>query len=105
MVADENDKDAVATAGSTVIGTMVDVESGAEVVCVFGSIKSYVPRLFMKKLNKPTVRSKPDSSLAKVSWNAGGCGVKFAVGSDVLFAGEAVDTSFVTWSGEPSDAA
>ena len=105
VVADENDKDADATDGSTVIGTIVDVVSGVAVVCVFGSVKSYVPRLFMKKLNEPTAGSKPDSSLTKVSWNTGGCGVKSAVGSDILFAGEAVDTSFVTWSDEPSDAA
>ena len=104
MVVDENDRDADAADGSTVTGAIVDVVSGAVVMCVFGSVKSCVPRLFMKKLNEPTARSKPDSSPAKVSWNAGGCGVKSAVDSDVLFAGEAVDTSFAMWSGEPSGA-
>ena len=54
VVADENDKDADATDGSTVIGTIVAVVSGAAVVCVFGSVKSCVPRLFTKKLNEPT---------------------------------------------------
>ena len=103
VVADENDKDADATDGSTVIGTIVDVVSGVAVVCVFGSVKSCVPRLFTKKLNEPTARSKPDSSPAKISWNAGECGVKSAMDSDVLFAREAVDTSFVTWSDEPLD--
>ena len=87
------------------MGAIFDVLSGAVVVCVFGSVKSCVPRLFTKKLNEPTTRSKPDLSPTKVSWNAGGCGVKSAVGSDVLFAGEAVDTSFVTWSDEPLDVA
>ena len=48
VVADENDKDADATDGSTVVGTIVDVVSGVAVVCFFGSVKSYVPRLFMK---------------------------------------------------------
>ena len=105
MVADENDRDADATDGSTVMGAIVDVVLGAVVMCVFDSVKSCVPRLFTKKMNEPTARSKPDSSPAKVSWNAGGCGVKSSVDSDVLFAGEAVDTSFVTWSDEPSDAA
>ena len=95
MVAYEKDKDADATDGSTVTGAIVDVVSGAAVVCGFGSVKSCVPRLFMKKLNEPTARSKPDSSPAKVSWNAGGCGVKSAVDSDVLFVGGAVDISFV----------
>ena len=90
VVADENDKDADATDGSTVIGTIVDVVSGVVVACVFGSVRSCVPRLFTKKLNEPTARSKPDLSPAKVSWNAGGCGVKSAVGSDALFAGEAI---------------
>ena len=101
----ENDKDVDATDGSTVIGTIVDVVLGVAVVCVFGSVKSCVPRLFTKKLNEPTARSKPDSSPAKVSWNAGGCGVESAVGSDVLFAGDATGTSFVTWLDEPLDAA
>ena len=67
------------------MGTIVDVVSVAAVMCVFGPVKSCVPRLFTKKLNEPTARSKPDSSPAKVSWNAGGCGVKSAVDSDVLF--------------------
>ena len=48
VVAYENDKDADATDGSTVIGTIVDEVSGAAVMCAFGSIKSYVPRLFTK---------------------------------------------------------
>ena len=100
MVADENDKDADATNGSTVIGTIVDVVSDVAVVCFFGSVKSCVPRLFLKKLNEPTARSKPNSSPAKVSWNAGRCGVKSDVGSDVLFVGEVVDASFVMWSGD-----
>ena len=104
MVADENDRDADATDGSTVMGAIVDVVSGAVVMCVFDPVKSYVPRLFTKKLNEPTARSKPDSSPAKVSWNAGGCGVKSAVDSDVLFAGETVDISFVMWSDDPSGA-
>ena len=67
VVADENDKDADTTDGSTVVGTIVDVVSGVAVVCFLGSVKSCVPRLFTKKLNEPTVRSKPDSSPAKVS--------------------------------------
>ena len=67
MVADENDKDADATDGSTAMGVVVDVLSGAVIVCVFGFVKSCVPRLFTKKLNEPTARSKPDSSPAKVS--------------------------------------
>ena len=72
VVADEKDKDADATDGSTVIGTIVDVVSGVAVVCVFGSVKSCVPRLFTKKLNEPTARSKPDSSPTKVSWRLAG---------------------------------
>ena len=67
MVADETDKDAVVADGFTVPGVMVDVVSGATVMCVFDPIKSCVPRLFTKKLNEPTARSKPDSSPAKVS--------------------------------------
>ena len=67
VVADENDKDADATDGSTVVGTIVDVVSGVAIVCVLGSIKSCVPRLFTRKLNEPIVRSKPDLSPAKVS--------------------------------------
>ena len=105
MVADENDRDADAIDGSTVMGAIVDVVLGAVVMCAFGSVKSCVPRLFTKKLNEPTARSKPHSSPVKVSWNAGGCGVKSAADSDVLFAGEAVDTSFVMWSDDPSGAA
>ena len=105
MVADENDRDADVADGSIMMGAIVDVVSGAAVVCVFGSVKSCVPRLFTKKLNEPTARSKPDSSPAKVFWNAGGCGVKSAVGFYVLFSGEAIGTSFVEWLDEPSDAA
>ena len=56
-------------------------------------------------MNEPTVRSKPDSSPAKVSWNAGGCGAKSTVGSDVLFAAEAIGTSFVEWLDESLDVA
>ena len=67
VVADENDKDADASDGSTVMGVIVDAVSGAVVLCVFRSVKSCVPRLFTKKLNEPTARSKPDSSPAKVS--------------------------------------
>ena len=48
MVADENDKDADATDGSTVMGAIVDVVSGVVVMCVFGPVKSCVPRLFTK---------------------------------------------------------
>ena len=62
-------------------------------------------KVVYENLNEPTVRSKPDSSLAKVSWNAGGCGVKSAVGYDALFVGEAIGTSCVEWLGEPSDVA
>ena len=67
MVADENDKDVVMANGFAVSGTTVDVVSGAVVICVFDPLKSCVPRLFTKKLNEPTARSKPDSSAAKVS--------------------------------------
>ena len=105
VVADENGKDADAAGRSTVPGAIVDAVSGAVVMCVFDPVKSYVPRLITKKLNEPTARSKPDSNPAKVSWNSGGCGVKSAVDSDVLFTGEAVDASFVMWSGDPSGAA
>ena len=67
VVADENDKDADAADRSTVPGAMVDAVLGAVVMCVFDPVKSCVPRLFTKKLNEPTARSKPDLSPAKVS--------------------------------------
>ena len=57
--------------------------------------------MFTKKLNEPTVRSKPVSSLAKVSWNSGECGSKSIAGSDVLFVDEAVCSPFVEWLDEP----
>ena len=66
MVADETDKDAVAADGFAVPG-VADVVSGAVVICVFDPVKSCVPKLFTKKLNEPTARSKPDSNPAKVS--------------------------------------
>ena len=62
-------------------------------------------KVVYEKLNEPTARSKPDSSPAKVSWNAGRCGVKSAMDSDVLFVGEAIDTSFFMWSDGSSSAA
>ena len=40
---------------------VVDGASGAAVASCRGSVKSCVPRLFTKKLNAPTVKSKPDS--------------------------------------------
>ena len=65
VVADGIDNDADAVDGSAVVGTVVDVVSGAAAVLFLGSVKSYVPRLFTKKLNEPTVRSKSDSSQRK----------------------------------------
>ena len=67
VVADEIDRDADATDGSAVLGTVVDVVSGAAVASWRGSVKSYIPKLLTKKLNEPNVRSKPFSSPAKVS--------------------------------------
>ena len=90
MVADESDKDVAMTDGLAVPGA-ADTVLVAVAICVFDPVKSCVPRLFTKNLNEPTARSKPDSNPAKVSWNSGGCGVKSAVGSNMLFAGEAVD--------------
>ena len=66
MVADERDKDAAMTDRSTVSG-VVDVMRCPVEICVFAPIKSYVPRLFTKKLNEPTARSIPDSNPTKVS--------------------------------------
>ena len=94
MFADENDKDVAMADGFAVPGA-ADVVLGAVVICIFDPVKSCIPRLFTKKLNEPTARSKPDSSPAKVSWNSGGCGVKSGVDSDVLFTGEVIDASFV----------
>ena len=48
MVVDENDRDAYGADGSTVMGAIVDVVSGVVVMCVFGPVKSCVPRLFTK---------------------------------------------------------
>ena len=52
----------------------VDGASGAAVASCRGSVKSYVPNLFTKKLNAPTVKSKHDSRLANVSRTSGECG-------------------------------
>ena len=81
--------------GSVVEGAAVEKSSGAEVASWRGSVKSCVPSLFTKKLNEPTVKSKPDSRLANVSRASGECGSKFVIGSDVLFAGEAGVLPFV----------
>ena len=60
----------------------VDGASGAAVASCLGSVKSCVPNLFTKKLNAPTVKSKPDSRLANVSRTSGECG------SSARFVGE-----------------
>ena len=52
----------------------VDGASGAAVASCCGSVKSCVPNLFTKKLNAPTVKSKPDSRPANVSQVSGECG-------------------------------
>ena len=76
-------------------GAAIDGASSAEVVSCRGSIKSCIPSLFTKKLNEPTVKPKPDSRPANVSWNSGECGSKFIRGSDMLFAGEVGVLPFV----------
>ena len=60
----------------------VDGASGAAAASCRGSVKSCVPNLFTKKLNAPTVKSKPDSRLANVSRTSGECG------SSARFVGE-----------------
>ena len=53
---------------------VVDGASGEVVASCLGSVKSYVPNLLTKKLNFPTVKSKPDSRSANVSRTSGECG-------------------------------
>ena len=60
----------------------VDGASSAAVVSCLGSVKSCVPNLLTKKLNAPTVKSKPDSRLANVSRTSVECG------SSARFVGE-----------------
>ena len=99
VVADEQawriDDGMDAVDGSAVEGATIDGASGAEVTSWRGSVKSCIPSLFTKKLNEPTVKPKPDSRSANVSWNSGECGSKSIRGSDVLFAGEVGVLPFV----------
>ena len=99
VVADEQawriDDGMDAVDGSATEGAAIDGASGAAVTSCCGSVKSCVPILFTKKLNAPTVKSKPDTRLANVSWNSGECGSKFIRGADVLFAGEVGVLPFV----------
>ena len=99
VVADEQtwrvDDGMDAVDGSAVEGAATDGASGAEVASWCGSVKSCVPSLFTKKLNEPTVKSKPDLRPANVSWNSSECGSKFIRGSDALFAGEVGVLPFV----------
>ena len=53
----------------------VDGSSGAVVASCLGFVKSCVPNLLTKKLNFPTVNSKPDSRSANVSRTSGECGL------------------------------
>ena len=72
------------------IGTdAVDGSLGISDASCLGSVRSCMPRLFTKKLNAPTVKSKPDSRPENVSRSSGECGSKCIRGADALFAGEA----------------
>ena len=53
----------------------VDVALSAAVASCLGSVKSCVPNLLTKKLNFPTVNSKPDSRSTNVSRTSGECGL------------------------------